>query len=196
MSARPKTFVVSDLALKDKVAADARGFTKVAQHDALILEQWRATVSDVDTVYVLGNFARAVNRRSALMLAAQLPGRKRFLQGEGDPAGLGPAQYELCYGDTIIVLSYWPLERWRRDALRSYHLHGFLSRVGLRTAARRACVCADANEYRPILLDDALAAARGEPVSVKLRDMVDVVVPPRKRKRTLIPGKLRDKKYV
>ncbi len=73
----------SDLHLGHRKAAEHRGFTDVDLHDYAIQRRWADVVSDGDDVWVLGDLA-ASSPRHALLVLAELPGRKHLVLGNHD----------------------------------------------------------------------------------------------------------------
>ena len=73
----------SDLHFGHRKAAEHRGFSEVAVHDATLVGNWRATVAPEDDVWVLGDLA-ASSPTYALEILRQLPGRKHLILGNHD----------------------------------------------------------------------------------------------------------------
>ena len=87
-SRRPPVFFTSDLHLGHAKVAALRGFESTTVHDAAIAATWEAQVTDDAVVWVLGDISaggRAATEH-ALRTLATLPGRKRLVLGNHDPA--------------------------------------------------------------------------------------------------------------
>jgi calcineurin-like phosphoesterase family protein len=76
-------FFTSDLHLGHRKAAEHRGFEHPHEHDAVICENWHATVKADDDVWVLGDLA-ASSPIYALGVLGALPGRKHLISGNHD----------------------------------------------------------------------------------------------------------------
>lgn len=130
MSRPPRVFYTSDLHIGHGRAADLRGFTSTRDHDAAIREAWCSTVTDRDTVYVLGDVAVS-SFPHALEVIYGLPGRKHLVAGNHDPvhpmhrrtfAGKLPAFLDVFESVTPflrrkldgheLLLSHFPYESW------------------------------------------------------------------------------------
>jgi calcineurin-like phosphoesterase family protein len=86
------TFFTSDLHFGHRKVAALRGFgeepASVLAHDEEISARWRGIVSEGDVVYVLGDLSAGgrAGTEHALGLLMGLPGRKRLILGNHDPA--------------------------------------------------------------------------------------------------------------
>lgn len=84
----PRTFYTSDLHIGHRWVAGLRGFGDDAgapnHHDVALVDMWTRTVTDKDTVYVLGDVALS-GFPYALALLASLPGKKHLIAGNHDP---------------------------------------------------------------------------------------------------------------
>lgn len=72
-----RVFVIADLHLGHKKAAEFRGFPSVEAHDEAIAVAWRRVVTKRDVVYVLGDVFQ-------LGLVDELPGVKKLAMGNHD----------------------------------------------------------------------------------------------------------------
>lgn len=80
------TWFSADLHISHRLVAGHRGFGEdVDTHDAEIVERWMKVVRDDDIIYILGDLAVS-NPIRALALLSELPGRKRLIFGNHDPA--------------------------------------------------------------------------------------------------------------
>lgn len=93
----------ADLHLFDQEVAQHRGYTGITDHmHQAIIEPWKNTVSDNNTVYILGDLDNGTpkSRELALALINQLPGTKHLVSGNKDavhmmhaPTDTAQAQY-------------------------------------------------------------------------------------------------------
>lgn len=110
------------------------------RHDEWLVELWRNTVDDKDTVYILGDIT-LMNKERASELLERLPGRKILICGNHDStvreltehfAGIRqlheiavtPHQCELLKYPLRITMCHYPLLTWRRKAQGCIMLHG------------------------------------------------------------------------
>lgn len=154
-----RILLIGDLHLRCQHTAALRGFSNTKEHDRRLRELWQGVVSPRDSVIVLGNFAVVDRAGTARRMAAQLPGRVSFLQGDRDPPGLGASLMELEFSARgLVVLCHYPLEAWRRRRWRSFHIHSHLQTHKVRSGPRRANVYADALGLRPMEIGEILGA--------------------------------------
>lgn len=78
-------YFTSDLHLGHRKVAELRGFDSIEAHDEAIRESWRDVVARDDVVWILGDLT-ASKPDHALDVLAFLPGRKRLILGNHDPA--------------------------------------------------------------------------------------------------------------
>lgn len=76
-------YFTSDLHLGHKMVAGLRNFEDTQDHDQMIMDNWRRTIRDNDTVWVLGDIAMS-DYMYALSCLSTLPGRKRLISGNHD----------------------------------------------------------------------------------------------------------------
>lgn len=75
--------VTSDLHFEHPHIANLRGFSTVAEHDQVLVENWCSCVRKNDTVWVLGDLAVS-NPTMTLALIGTLPGTKHLIGGNHD----------------------------------------------------------------------------------------------------------------
>ena len=78
-------FLWSDLHLGDEKIAGFRGYDNVTDHDDAVLTAWNETIGPRDVVHFLGDLS-IHNVQGALDQVAKLPGEKRIIWGNHDPA--------------------------------------------------------------------------------------------------------------
>lgn len=78
-------FYWSDLHLGQPDVAAERGFTTPDEHDDHLISAWSATVTDKDTIWILGDLALSSPSR-ALEIIRYLPGTKHLILGNHDRA--------------------------------------------------------------------------------------------------------------
>lgn len=82
----PATFFIGDLHFGHELVSIIRGFETTREHDYTIMKKWIKQINDDDIVYVMGDLsAGGVQAEyNALLLLADLPGRKRLISGNHD----------------------------------------------------------------------------------------------------------------
>ena len=158
-----------------------RPFDSVEEMDRVLIDNWNCLVSHYDEVYVLGDFTLNDTARHYF---CQLKGQinvpeypwhhdKRWLKKEGRSGDLYsgsnmqikllPPMVVLEFpGDDYplaVTLCHYPLESWDRLHHGALHLHGHIHSKELVTAPNRFDVGVDANNFRPVKLDDILKLA-------------------------------------
>jgi calcineurin-like phosphoesterase family protein len=125
----PRIFYTSDLHIGHRWVTGLRGFDTTEDHDAALFDMWSSTVTDKDTVYVLGDVALS-GFPYALSLLSSLPGRKHLVAGNHDPvhpmqrsaasqfarwadvfASIQPFARRRLNGHEVL-LSHFPYEAW------------------------------------------------------------------------------------
>ena len=142
-----------------------RPFTDSAQMDESLIRRWNSTVSQQDTVYVLGDFS-APGTESGLL--CRLNGTKHLIKGNHDTASneyYRQAGFCEVYDHPIILDSFWILSH---DALyvntnMPYanlfgHVHN--SPLFKDYSPQHFCVCAERINYTPISFDAIKKAIR------------------------------------
>ncbi len=169
-------FFTSDTHFGDTriLRAAKRRFKTIAEHDTHLIARWRATVSDDDEVWHLGDFAPRHDAQAVGALLAQLPGRKHLVTGNNDddatrahPGWASVHDYvELTDNGLLCILCHYALRTWNKMGKGSLDLHGH-SHAMLKPLTRQFDVGVDAWAYAPVTLDTMLASRRrrkrGEP---------------------------------
>ncbi|QIJ77510.1 metallophosphoesterase [Methylobacterium sp. NI91] len=153
-----------------------RPFSSIAEHDALLVEAWNATVKPGDTVYHLGDFALGPVE-AAEQIFRRLNGRKCLVAGNHDRRNrkLGWAEVhdgirEISVEGRHVVMCHYPLRAWSRSFRGSLHLYGHTHGT-LPGTTQSSDVGVDVWGYRPVSLTDiidAMALAEGPPEEVAL----------------------------
>ena len=193
-------FYTADLHFHYKPFLPGRPFASVEEMDEAMIRLWNETVTDEDTVYVVGDVGYNGGYVPGDALG-RLQGRKHLIRGNHD-TGFENAQKLFDYfetvtdfneiddGETHILLCHYPI-LYRK---RGYMIHGHLHQARgpeydiLRQMPRMLNAGVDVNFYRPVtlaqLVENNRAFYAGE------RD--DEVPPPPPMERGLpgsLPGK-------
>ncbi len=193
-------FYTADLHFHYKPFLPGRPFASVEEMDEAMIRLWNETVTDGDTVYVVGDVGYNGGYVPGDALG-RLQGRKHLIRGNHD-TGFENAQKLFDYfetvtdfseiddGETHILLCHYPI-LYRK---RGYMIHGHLHQARgpeydiLRQMPRMLNAGVDVNFYRPVtlaqLVENNRAFYSGE------NDALIPPPPPRRREgEGLLPGK-------
>ncbi|MBK1661031.1 metallophosphoesterase [Paracraurococcus ruber] len=142
-----------------------RPFASVAAMDAAMEARWNAAVGPEDEVWHLGDVALGPAVRDLPARLARLHGRKHLVTGNNDgPATIGLAGWasvqpyaEIAVAGTGLVLCHYAFRSWRNQHRGWWNLHGH-SHGRLAPLPRQADVGVDAWDFRPVTLEEILAA--------------------------------------
>ncbi|MGU3466405.1 metallophosphoesterase family protein [Methylobacterium sp. C33D] len=158
------------------LAACKRPFATVAEHDALLIEAWNATVAPGDTVYHLGDFALSKDAAAVERVFKRLNGRKILIVGNHDRrnrklpwAEQHEGIYEAAIEGRHFVMCHYPMRSWPRAYRGSLHLYGHTH--GRLPGTTQSCdVGVDVWGYRPVSLAAVVdAMALSDTVPEELR---------------------------
>ena len=150
-----------------------RPFPSVAAMDEAMVARWNEVVGPGDEVWHLGDFVVGPRKGAAVAeaaeaLLARLNGRKHLVIGNNDPPAVAAlpgwasaAHYaELEVDGVGAVLCHYAFRTWRNANRGWANLHGH-SHGRLRPPLpRQADVGVDAQDFRPVTLEQALRAGR------------------------------------
>lgn len=164
-----RVFVTSDLHLNHRavIKYGERPFKNVGEMNSRLLELYNDTVNDNDIVYFIGDvlFYRGKN---SIEILKEFKGDKRLVAGNHDFQHLRHLIHyfnevntyrEIKYRGNDIVMMHFPLASWNKGHYGSYHLHGHIHstrEANMARTDRRYDVGVEANDYRPVLLDDII----------------------------------------
>ena len=168
-----KTFFTSDLHFfhENVIGFCNRPFGSVVHMNDSLIKNWNMVVGDNDHVWFLGDFSFGKYDDTANVLR-QLKGVKHLIVGNHDRKGRAEKlfnrdwqeffvdshdYYRLKVDGHKIVLCHFHFASWERGY---YNFHGHLhSPAGYKNKWRQYDVGVDANNYTPILLEDAIKRA-------------------------------------
>jgi calcineurin-like phosphoesterase family protein len=171
------TFFLSDLHLGHDAIIEKghRPFVDTPQMDSVIIQNYLATVTNEDAVYILGDFAWKLWYYHEIL--PLLPGNIFFVPGNHDEKVVNVIKRHVTVLDRLvitkiegykhrIVLSHYPLESWYNSGHGVIHLHGHLHggdhHGRLRRFPNRYDVGVDVHNYFPVTLDQLLDTERYE----------------------------------
>ena len=193
-------FYTADLHFHYKPFLPGRPFASVEEMDEAMIRLWNETVTDEDTVYVVGDVGYNGGYVPVDALG-RLQGRKHLIRGNHDTGFENAPKLfdyfetvtdfnEIDDGETHILLCHYPI-LYRK---RGYMIHGHLHQTRgpeydiLRQMPRMLNAGVDVNFYRPVtlaqLVENNRAFYSGE------NDALIPPPPPRRREgEGLLPGK-------
>lgn len=193
-------FYTADLHFHYKPFLPGRPFSSVEEMDEAMIRLWNETVTDRDTVYVVGDVGYNGGYVPGDALG-RLQGRKHLIRGNHDTGFENAPKLfdyfetvtdfnEIDDGETHILLCHYPI-LYRK---RGYMIHGHLHQARgpeydiLRQMPRMLNAGVDVNFYRPVtlaqLVENNRAFYSGE------NDALIPPPPPRRREgEGLLPGK-------
>lgn len=193
-------FYTADLHFHYKPFLPGRPFASVEEMDEAMIRLWNETVTDRDTVYVVGDVGYNGGYVPGDALG-RLQGRKHLIRGNHDTGFENAPKLfdyfetvtdfnEIDDGETHILLCHYPI-LYRK---RGYMIHGHLHQTRgpeydiLRQMPRMLNAGVDVNFYRPVtlaqLVENNRAFYSGE------NDALIPPPPPRRREgEGLLPGK-------
>ena len=188
-------FYIADTHFRYEPMAAVRPFGTAAQMDEALIQNWNETVSDGDTVYLIGDIGYNGGHVPCRILS-RLKGRKHLIRGNHDTAyDDAPLLYryfesvtdflEIDDGEFHIFLSHYPMLYGKSNG---YMIHGHLHRSGqfhdiLRAMPRILNAGVDINNFRPVTLAQLIENNRAfysAPIEEK---------PHHRRGKGLLPGK-------
>lgn len=168
-----KTFFTSDTHFfhENIIGFCNRPFGSVDHMNDALIKNWNMVVSEKDHVWFLGDFSFGKDNQTEGILQ-QLKGIKHLVVGNHDRKGRSQAlfnkNWERCFVDRHdytrlkvdgykLVLCHFPFASWERGYV---NLHGHLhNAAGYKNKYRQYDVGVDANNYTPVILEDALKKA-------------------------------------
>jgi calcineurin-like phosphoesterase family protein len=170
-----KTFFTSDLHFfhTNVIEFCKRPFGSVEHMNECLIKNWNAVVGEQDHIWFLGDFSFGKDSETQGVLD-QLKGIKHLIVGNHDRKGRSDKTFNRDWNKWFVdrhdyfrlkvdghklVLCHFPFASWERGYI---DLHGhWHSEAGYKNKYRQWDVGVDANNYAPILLEDAVARAEG-----------------------------------
>ena len=158
-------FYVADTHFSYEPLVESRGFGSAAQMDEALIENWNNTVSDEDTVYLVGDIGYNEGYVPCEILD-RLKGRKHLIRGNHDTryenAQLLYRYFETVTdfleiddGNTHILLSHYPLLYNKRGYMIHGHLHNGDQFYDILKNLPRMLNCGvDLNGMKPVTLEE------------------------------------------
>jgi len=184
-----KVWITSDLHIghnREFVYVE-RGFENIEEHDETLLRNWNELVDDNDTVYILGDVMLKHNLQDdefsyGISILKKLKGKLIIIRGNHDSEGkielykdcenvirAGDAALYLNYpeiGSYHFYLSHYPTLvshkklKQMKTALINLYGHTHQEERFYNDHPYMYCVCMDAHDMKPVLLDDIIEEVR------------------------------------
>ena len=169
-------FYTADLHLGHEsiIKISNRPFITIEEHDRFIINNWNATVSDKDTVYIVGDFAHK-NKESTKNYIKQLKGHKHLIIGNHDLYFKNVDYVNKKYFQSIeqmsmikdggyrVVLCHYPLAEWNGYFRGAYMIHGHIhnnrtnpSFEFLKSQDRALNAGVDITNFKPVTLKELI----------------------------------------
>lgn len=133
MAETGRNFYISDTHFGHSgiIRYDNRPFMTVEEMDETIIQRWNDVVSDIDMVYVLGDFSW-YKEEETLKILDRLSGRKVLIKGNHDRISPKVARKFMRVCDYLeikdngqrVILSHYPMPFWNGQFRNTVHLYG------------------------------------------------------------------------
>ncbi len=172
-------YFTSDLHLGHEaiIEMNARPFASVEEMNIALIDNINETVSEDDTLFILGDFSYRIRRDESVEMARRIACRNvHLVKGNHDKDFTKFGVFrtirdyrELRYGEDKrrFVLFHYPIASWAGMRGGSIHLHGHihsggdnLNRNNFANGFFRYDVGVDANGYHPVSIEKILELAR------------------------------------
>lgn len=151
--------------------------------DLALIHHWNSRVSNVDTIYIIGDFAF----RDHEEMLQRVNGRKHFVIGSHDKELIRPkyAKYfesinqikEIEIEEQTISLCHYAFRTWPKMHYGAWHLHGH-SHGNLEPMGKSWDVGVDNNGYHPISWEEIKQIMVGRPENPTLHKTSPWQTPP------------------
>ncbi len=163
-------YFTSDLHLghENIIRLNDRPFENVEDMNRVLIQNWNSFVKKNDFIYILGDLTMKLPLEKANQIISRLNGRKILIRGNHDKNYDENLFEDICdykelkYQKRFFVLSHYPFLEWNHSFRGSMHLHGHQHNQSLynlemrEKGIKRYDVGVDANEYRPISIDEII----------------------------------------
>ena len=159
----PTIYLIADLHFGSKsiIRYENRPFKNVVEMDSCLIGNWNATVSEEDSVYVLGDFSFYSEEQDQEILS-KLKGNKILIMGNHDthrtPAQWRNLGFSECSPWPIIlneffILSHEPMYINTNMPYGNFYGHIHSNSSYKNVSKQSACVCVERIHYTPVSLE-------------------------------------------
>lgn len=163
-------YFTSDLHYGHKAAINLceRPFENIEEMNDELIKRWNEVVKQEDTVYILGDLSFRIPVEEANRFIRRLKGKKILVRGNHDKNYDTSLFVEVCdfkelnLNGKSFSLMHYPMLEWPKSYYGSIHLHGHqhnkkeYNQQMREQGIRRYDVGVDANDFRPISIDEIL----------------------------------------
>lgn len=153
-------YIISDTHFNHKkvIEYEDRPFKNVEEMNKIIIENWNKTISTMDTIYHLGDFAWG-NKGKIKKIVQQLNGYKILIKGNHDRNHSKTWWYDVGFNDVIdgslilenkYILSHEPIEGLEKTNF--INIHGHIHKYKMESP-KYYNACVEHLKYTPILFD-------------------------------------------
>ena len=184
-------FYTADLHFHYAPLLTSRPFAGVAEMDEALIRSWNDTVTDADTVYLVGDVGYNGNH-VPLDALGQLRGHKHLIRGNHDTGFEDAERLYECFetvtdfceiddGEDHILLCHYPIIYRKRGYMIHGHLHAGRGQEFeiLRQLPRVLNAGVDVNFYRPVTLPELIENNR----AYYAGELDELIPPPPRTKR-------------
>ena len=154
-----------------------RPFTTVEEMNETLIKNWNDTITDNDTIYVVGDFA-FLDVEKALAIRNRLKGKIVLIEGNHDIKNLKNPKFRTAFDevhqlltivdhiddkDYMIALCHYPIVEWNGYFRNSYHIFGHIhnntrnkSYEIVRNEPRALNCGCEITNYRPMTLEELI----------------------------------------
>ncbi|SCW52348.1 Calcineurin-like phosphoesterase superfamily protein [Ruminococcaceae bacterium YRB3002] len=169
-------YFTSDLHLGHRTVLKHRtDFATIDDMNEAFIRDINDTVTGKDTLYILGDLSYRISPEDANDMIRQMNGRKILIRGNHDPE-YDPSLFEeiadyleFKYDHRIYIMMHYPLVCWKQMRHGSVQLHGHIHSSPKYNEHNHGLgrlqydVGVDANNYRPVSIDEIAAWAASSP---------------------------------
>lgn len=152
-----------------------RPFQTVEEMNETLINNWNKTVSNEDTVYIVGDFA-FLDVDKSLEILYRLNGKKILIEGNHDIKNLKNPKFRNAFDEvhqlitivdnnTMVSLCHYPIVEWNGYFRNSYHIFGHIHNTTknksyeiVRNEPRALNCGADVTDFRPMTLKELIKA--------------------------------------
>ena len=169
-------YFTSDLHLGHATVIKHRhDFADINEMNETLIRNINSVVTDSDTLYIIGDLSNRITVEEANEYIGRIRGHKILIRGnhddEYDPELFAEiTDYkEFEYGGKDYILMHYPLKCWNKMRFGSVQVHGHIHSTpkynehNHRIGRLQYDVGVDANEFRPVSIDEIAAWADSAP---------------------------------
>lgn len=153
-----------------KYESENRPFASVEEMNEVLVENWNSTISEGDTVYMLGDIFMGGGKDLVEEIMPRLKGNKILIRGNHDTNNYVKAMlpylenvhdmFNLKHNKQMFVLCHYPMREWfgkEHGAIHLYgHVHSNDHRNGVLVEKNSYHIGTDTNNLKPISIEQII----------------------------------------